>query len=686
MARAFQADLGPLDFADDPQVSPRAVMRVLERFLPFAVSLLEERKHLLDLGGYEPGLRESNLAAILAHVATSEDYGEAVRPRASLRSLAGGALGRVAEASWDKVPPLAWSYVSLALAELGQDVPPRVGESLRLGVSRWADRLLEYDFPTGLYRDTKAEETCWTAGPLVGAQVLWKGDPRCPAWQEKAHRFYLNAYNREEDLWEETELEGRPVRERVCTANVFPDFTTENHGAFHPTYQTCINNYAIPYILCKKHLGRVPATLTWNWAGLHSVMARLFTGDGRIAYPAGNDYYPYSHAEQSHYLAAITDALRDPLGLWALKHALRNVAAFQERHGGRLVDDYLGGDEHAYWELHFASFAVFAHALAPYRGVPVWDDADALAHARGAWVSPYARILVHQGRRLHTSASLRGLTGKQSSTAFVVPQDARIWTDYFCAVPQLGPTVETAAGEAVPLELVDHRMGSSADTAWTVAAFADEEMHLRRTTALVAHEEGVLHVERLMRYGEQVPIFGSDMDLSRVRAEGPEFRPWKVATLNYRIVNEELARRPIRVAWEGGESSAYLDAAEWRAGGDWILLDGKLGLVRLWGGGEWRLEYRRETTPLHEGHYWKHDTWALNVSFPRDMPPPRGYGFMGGHAVLFVPTCNPDRLRAVAREREALVTESHGDFVFTSRLPGWHATHLLRLGHQLGFT
>ena len=676
---------GELGFADDPRISKRAVMTVLERFVPFAVELFQGRRELFDLPGYEPGLRESNLAVILAHVAASEEYRETVHSRSTLRGVAGAALERAAEASWDEVPPLAWAYLAYALVTAGDAVRPVIRDRLRGGVAHWADRLLDYDFPTGLYRDTKAEETCWSAGPLVGAQVLWPGDSRCAAWREKANRFYLNAYNREEDLWEETIVEGLPVRERVTTANVFPDFTTENHGAFHPTYQTCINNYAIPYILSKRYLGHVPATLTWNWAGLHGVMSRLFTGDGRIVYPAGNDYYPYSHAEQSHYLAIVTDALRDPLGLWALKRALASVHAFQSLHNGRLVDTFMGGDQHLYWELHFASFVVFAHALAPYTGIPVWDDAQALAHASGPWVSPYSRILVHKGPKLHTSLSLRGLTGRQSSTAFVVPQDARLWTDYFCAVPQLGPSIRTAAGEEVLLETSDHRMGSSAEEAWALAAFADPELRLRRTVGLVAHAEGALHVERIMRYGEQVPIFGTDLKLDRVRAEGPAYAPWSVATLNYRLVNEELNSRPIRVEWEGRSREVRGEAASWRGDGDWVLLDGKIGIVRLWGGAAWSFDYRRETRPLHEKHFWKHETWALNVSFLRESPPPRGHGLMAGHAVLFVPTSDPESLRALVRERLAVVTENHGDFAFVSRLPGWQATHILRLGHLLAF-
>ena len=675
----------PLDFTDDPHISPRSVMRILEDFLPFAVDAFTRRRELFDQSAYEPGLCETNFAVILAEIATGDSYREKTHSRSELIQLIQEALARTARCPWREVQPLAWSYVAYALVHVGDRLERSLYDDLRTKVANWADVLLDYDFPTGLYRDTKAEETCWTVGPLVGAQALWPGDPRCAAWQEKANGFYLNSYNREEDLWEEAVVEGLPVRDRVSTANVFLDFTTENHGAFHPAYQACINNYAIPYIIYKKSLGRVPDTLVWNWKGLHSVMSRLYAADGRILYPTGNDYYPYSHCEQAHYLAIVTDALRDPLGLWALKKALRNVHELQQAHGGQMVDTYLNGDHHIYWEFHFASFVAFAHALAPYDGIRVYDDGEALDDAGGPWVSPYANILVHKGRKLHAGFGLKGLVGQQPGTGFVVPQGTRVWTDYFCSQPQLAPTIREASGEEAKLELRDHVIGSNQEEAWVLGAWADRELRLRRTMAYLAHEEGVLHVERVMRYGEQVSIFGTDMQLTRTKAEGDEFAPWSVETLNYRLANESLYFRPIRVQHDGGDQVVEDEAMEWSATGDWVLLDGRLGIVRLWGDGDWRFDYRFETDPMREGHYWKHETWALNITLQGSTPPPRGYGLMGGHAVLFVPAENAPQVAAIAQERRAKIEEQHGDFSFTSSLNGWHASHLIRLGHLLGF-
>ena len=265
-----------------------------------------------------------------------------------------------------------------------------------------------------------------------------------------------------------------------------------------------------------------------------------------------------------------------------------------------------------------------------------------------------------------------------------MPQGPHVWTDFFCAVPQLSPVIKNALGEDAALELKSHVIDTNDDEAWVLGAWSDKELRIRRTMAMLSHEEGVLQVERIMRYGEQVPIFGTDMDSSRTRAEGPEFDPWKVETFNYRLANESIYFRPIRVQYDGGEQVVEGEAVEWSASGDWVLLDGRLGLIRLWGEGDWQFGYRYETEPLREIHFWKHETWALNISFRNDSPP-RGYGLMGGQAVLFVPAENAGEVAAIAREGRARIEEDHGVFKFSSTIEAWKVEHVIDLGHLLSF-
>ena len=155
-------------------------------------------------------------------------------------------------------------------------------------------------------------------------------------------------------------------------------------------------------------------------------------------------------------------------------------------------------------------------------------------------------------------------------------------------------------------------------------------------------------------------------------------------TLNYRITNERLYQKPIRVQYEEGDGVVEDEAARWSSEGDWVLLDGRLGIVRLWGEGDWELEYRWETEPLRKDHVWKHETWALNITF-RNTSPPRGYGLMGGHAVLFVPAESADEVASIARQDRAGIVEEHGRFDFTCSLDGWQTSRQIDLGHLLSF-
>ncbi len=125
------ADSRPLDFADDPHISPRSVMRILEDFLPFAVDVFTRRKELFDRSAYEPGLCETNFAVILAEIATGDSYSERIHSRTELVQLIQESLEHVARCPWEEVQPLAWSYVAYALVLLGEQLERSLYDDLR---------------------------------------------------------------------------------------------------------------------------------------------------------------------------------------------------------------------------------------------------------------------------------------------------------------------------------------------------------------------------------------------------------------------------------------------------------------------------------------------------------------------------------------------------------------------------
>ena len=631
---------------------------------------------------YEPGILEANAAMVFV-------YASRILGIKTAESQGLDALDDLARIDVERIPPLAWNYIAYALLLVENELERRVSNRLTEGVRGNAELLLAYRFPTGLYRDTKAEETCWTAGPLVGAQALYPNDPQREEWQEKANEFFLNAYNREEDAKSDRIVEGKPLSSRVTTANLFTDFTCENHGAFHPSYQACINNYGLPYLVYRDYLGGVPESLVWNWEGIHSVMRRLTGANGRVFAPAGTDYFPYSHAEQIHYFALVADALDDDLAYHTLGSAARRLKQFQDSEHGRLVGSYLRNQSHIYWEFHFASFVAMAHAITctgnKRRSSPdVGRDADANPDGRGPWSSPYTRFTIHKSSRFLAGFAVKGLLNRNPGSGYLVPSDGPIWSDHFCNERSLAPSISDHEGSPIALELDDHRIGHDSESSWVVASFMDEPETIRRTTAFVTHDEGALHFERITRYGEQVRIFGSDSDLSHSRAEGEEFSPWSVRTLNYRIVNDRLDFRTIAVDHEGGRIEFRDREQVVELTGRWIILDGRIGLVRVWGNTDWDLIYRRETKSLKPNHYWNHDTWSLTIALRGADPPARGYGELGTHGVLIVPVEGRDEFESsMSRDPISVVEKSTGELEVGVDYRRWSRKWHLGLGHLI---
>lgn len=647
------------------------IMEMLARFLPHAGALFEDSR---KVGPQQiNSFAAANFAMLMAYVAAAPEYRAAMPDcsRMALRRMAASALSSLAEQSSLGVEAFTWTYAGYAMLLLPRrTLPEDVRRRLEDGVIAGADRLLDYRFPSGLYYDTKAEETCWTAGPLVLAEALAPRHPHVERWREKALCFFLNAYNREEDNWCDETVDGKPVRARVCTANVFPDYTTENHCAFHPNYQLCMDNYGIPYLVYKRHLGHVPRAIAWNWAGLHEVVCRITMADGRLLGPCGQDYPLDNHAGHPHYWALMADALKNPFALWALKKNLNRVIERQTLPAvnGRFYAPGLelaAGQE--FWEIHAATFLCVAHALTPFRGIPELSDAAALAVGAGPWHSPYTQMALAKGKRLHTAMGLRALGGVPRPIGFVIPQDAGWWTDTFARSPSLG--AEILGPDKTPhyLHKRDQVLGHSSDEAWLLGQYSDIETSVLHTVGFVAHEEGVLHLERVMRYGEH-------------REAGSS--PWHVATLNYRITQEPVRPQPIRVRTLEGEIVLGAEEREWRSSGNWVLLNNTLGLIRFWGDAEWVFTWSRES---EQSPVFPHNAMALRCALILRGEQPRGYGLMGGHAVLIAPASDPAALEAIIAEKRCAVKEKHGKFEVKMAVGSWQARYLLDLGHVIAF-
>lgn len=208
--------------------------------------------------------------------------------------------GRCADGRpWGHEWQSAWWAAKLGLGGwlMGAQLPEELREGLRRLVSSEADRHLHRWAPTGLAADTKAEENAWDAEILAVALLVAPEAAQAPAWRDKLREFSMNVFSAPQDRLDNTEVDGRPVRQAVYTCNLHGDFTLENHGSYHFCY------------VASPLLSKAWAQLALRWAGeappqsLHHhvacvwQLARHLFREHRFAYVGGQDWARYTYGE-----------------------------------------------------------------------------------------------------------------------------------------------------------------------------------------------------------------------------------------------------------------------------------------------------------------------------------------------------------------------------------------------------
>lgn len=167
-------------------------------------------------------------------------------------------------------------------------------EDLREGVCRViaheADRFVHEAPPHNLADDTKAEENAWNCQALSTAIVLMPDDPRRPDWERAFQRWALSSFLRPADAASDAVMDGRPLSEQFTGANIYDDFTLENHGRIHPDYMStfllsagCVLDFAMT--------GRTPPqALFHNVPGLYENLKWFSLPGGGFVYPNGQDW------------------------------------------------------------------------------------------------------------------------------------------------------------------------------------------------------------------------------------------------------------------------------------------------------------------------------------------------------------------------------------------------------------
>lgn len=199
---------------------------------------------------------------------------------------------------------------------------------------------LNRSIPTGYSGDTKAEENGWEADILAATLGLFPDDTLAPRWFERLRQFAINSYSHPSDATDQTVID--PDYDEVTVAslyrgaNLYRDYTLQNHNYFHTSYQTSViqesGEAALALALFQRGLHgqetwKTNALMHNNQKVQQEVLNWFSLPDGDVAMPNGNDWSIYLLASHHSTLACL---LRNPDALLLESIAYKSFLARQQ--------------------------------------------------------------------------------------------------------------------------------------------------------------------------------------------------------------------------------------------------------------------------------------------------------------------------------------------------------------------
>jgi hypothetical protein len=274
---------------------------------------------------------------------------------------------------------------------LWDDLPDDLHESVRRVVNHEADRFIGQTPPHNLEHDTKAEENAWNSTIFDMAILLLPADAKRLVWEKEFQRWVMSSYLRPADDRSAKLVDGRPVSEQFTGANIYDDFTLENHDIVHPDYMGCFAltvTCAIDHALSGR---RAPEAIGHNTREVYGNLKWFFLPDGGCVYPNGEDWELFNNAfdwsEVNSYMASFAG---DPDAWPQLMRNLATGEAMQARDSsGALYKDeetvyggaqLLAGEQIARVWLALQTFKNFVGESKPLLGVKRLDAGKLILH------------------------------------------------------------------------------------------------------------------------------------------------------------------------------------------------------------------------------------------------------------------------------------------------------------------
>lgn len=227
-----------------------------------------------------------------------------------------------------------------------------------------ADRFVGVTPPINLVTDTKAEENAWNSAVVSLAFNMFPRHPHHAAWQETSIRWIASSFATQGDAARTDLVDGKPLKEWVAGANLYDDFTLENHSRVHPDYMAC--TYLLTSQLPMYAWGgnAPPAALNLNVEAIVAIIKRLATPEGSVIYPNGQDWGLHRNVDWLEYYAMAAVVYHDRQAATLMRRSLDTVLRMAARRPNGPVylpeETKLASDQHMVLEYAAHVYALMA--------------------------------------------------------------------------------------------------------------------------------------------------------------------------------------------------------------------------------------------------------------------------------------------------------------------------------------
>lgn len=415
-----------------------------------------------------------------------------------------------------------------------------------------ADRFIDKAPKMGFQGNTEAETVSWDSSILTLAVNMMPQHPHQARWDQAAKRYLYNTFAVPQDARNsQAGDDDRQVRDWIVGANLYPDFTLENHGQFHIDYVLACYRFHIQGAAMYGLTGRpLPQALRHHARDVYEkILLPCTDGEGFFVYVSDNDwkrYHPWAESCSIHAYIAMLE--QHPLAAALERRALGNAFGHWRvmPEGFAFDNPYVCGKA---WTSRVAD-AVLLHLTRP-KGLPTpLPDSEVDLRLAGTARVETADLLSHYSKAGSLTSWCKGKG--DSHIRFVAPRN-----DAWMLLPIAGNYEPHAAAKPL-LGKCQSQWKRGPDWFWIVrrdqAGCAEAFVSLPDSTAIYVH-----HIPK-----SALPA--SSEIVNPIAVEKP------FAKTRFHFESGQAVYTPSRSEWQHDRGSGEI-------AGNWVNLQDQIGWV-----------------------------------------------------------------------------------------------------------